>query len=75
MLGFDNSGSNNTNAKAIKGINKITGELMQFESLADAARFMSDKADVKYKAALTGIWRAVNNHRKSYKGFIWEYII
>ena len=74
VLGFDNSGGKNGNAKAIKGAYKHTGDILQFGSLADAARFISDKFDTKYITALHGIWRAVNHYRKSYKGFIWEYI-
>ena len=74
ILGFNNFGGKNANAKSIIGTNIRSGDILQFESLADAARSMVDRYGVKYKAALQGVWRAVKNYRKSYKGYRWEYI-
>lgn len=75
VLGFNNFGKNNINAKAIQGFDKKTGELKyNFSCLADAARYFAPEGK-NYRKYVQLIWRTMGHdeHRKSYKGCIWKY--
>lgn len=74
ILGKNKIGINNPKAKAIKAFDKKTKELIyEFDSLADAGRFLSDKIHIPFRHIQNMIWRVLNNYRKSYKGLIWKY--
>lgn len=55
------------NIKPIKGTNKITGEVLLFESVSDASRFFN-VTDGAIRSALKGYGRS-----KSACGYTWEY--
>ena len=68
-----NVGTNNGNAKSIKGYDKNTGKLLySFGSIADCAREISPNNN--YRQIQNSIWRVLSGKRKSYKGCIWEYV-
>lgn len=75
ILGYDNSGGNNANAKAVQGFNKKTNELeYEFDSLANAAKYFT-KPNHNYRYIENILWHIVNNTgvKKSYKNCIWKY--
>lgn len=74
ILGFDNTGVNNPQAKKIFGYDKKTNELKySFDSLADAARYFT-KDSKNYRHIQNIICQVVNNrNKKSYKNCIWKY--
>lgn len=74
VLGYDNSGGNHVNAKAIKGIDINTGEEMfNFNSIIEAAKYFCEYGK-NPKYVRNSIWRALHGLRKSYKKCYWKYI-
>lgn len=73
-LSYNNIGSNNSKAKKIFGYDKNTNELkLQFNSLADAARYFATN-EKNYRTIENIIYQVANNkNKKSYKGYIWKY--
>jgi len=74
ILGYDNSGGNNVNAKTIIGIDIITGdEKFRFNSIIEAARyFCEDGKNPMY--VRNSIWRVLSGLRKTYKKCYWKCI-
>lgn len=73
ILGYNNSGKNNPNAKKVVGINKKNHEeILSFDSIADAIRYFQDISGKKY--VQYSLWRALHGERKSYKGYVWKYL-
>lgn len=74
VLGKNKLGINNPMAKAIKAYDKRTKELIyEFDSMADACRFISKERNITFKTVKTLIWRAAKGIRKTYAGLIWKY--
>lgn len=74
ILGYDNIGVNNPQAKKIFGYDKKTNELKySFDSLADAARYFT-KDGKNYRCIQNIICQvACNKNKKSYKNCVWKY--
>ena len=72
-LGYNNVGANNPNVKRIGAFDKCGNLVYQFSSLSDGAKFFC-KQDDNYRYKQNGICRAIKGIRKTYKGFIWQYI-
>lgn len=69
-----NIGKNNSNSKAIRGINKETNqEIYKYNSINDCARDLC-KENQNYQNVAKNLWRALNGRRKTYKNCYWEYI-
>lgn len=75
VLGKNNIGKNNPNAKKVKMINKKTKDIEKtFDSLMDAAKYINCDADYKeLRHIQNNICRVLKRIRKSYKNYIWEY--
>ena len=75
VLGFNNCGSNNYNAKRVTMIDKMTGKINNvFESVIDAAKYLEPNSDYdRLKRIRNSISRVALGLRKSYKGYIWKY--
>lgn len=75
VLGHNNIGINNGNAKAICGYDKKTNEkIYEFDSLADASRyFVKPNHNPRYIQNI--IYQVIKNKngKKSYYGCIWKY--
>lgn len=66
-------GSKNANSKAIACYDKNTGELKHsFESVMDAAKYLCEGQNLRY--VQNSICRALKGRRKTYRGYIWEYL-
>lgn len=66
------TGRNNYRARAIRGYDKNTGELIySFDSIVDCAKALCENN--KYRHVQSCIWRALSGKRKTYKGCVWEY--
>lgn len=75
VLGYNNSGANNPNAKAVYGYDKHTGkQIYEFGSIAEAAKYFV-KPNHNYRYIQNLIWQIINHkgHKKSYYGCIWQY--
>lgn len=69
----NSTGSLHGNAKKIRGINKDTKEIEYlYDSIIDCAKALCDNG--KERQVQKSIWRALSGNRKTYKGFIWEYV-
>ena len=78
VLGFDNSGERNYNAKKVFGFDKKSGELKySFPCVMDAGRYFSDGNETKARYIQDIICGIINgyNGKKSYRGCIWRYTI
>lgn len=65
-------GSKNGNAKAIKGYDKITGDLKySFNSIMDCAKYICGNNNARH--VQNSIYRVLSGRSKSYKGCVWEY--
>lgn len=74
VLGYDNMGKNNPNAKTIIGIDiKTNQQKYYFNSLAEAARHFCAE-NKNYRITQNSIYRVLKGIRKSYKGCYWKYL-
>lgn len=72
MLGFDNSGANNGNAKVVRCYDILTGKLyMEFGSVADAAKCIAPNSN--YRRIQNAICRAINHGSGEYRNYMWRY--
>ncbi len=77
VLGHDGMSKNNPNARAVRGYNKDSGELMyEFDCIADAGRCLGMGDSKKARRIQNSIWKAVNHieKRHTYRGCRWEYV-
>lgn len=75
VLGHNKFGKNNSQAKAICGYDKKTGEkLYEFDSLADAARYFV-KPNHNPRCVQNIIYQVAcgKSGKKSYRGCVWKY--
>ena len=75
VLGNDQTGANNINARKIIARDKKTGELKyQFDSLIDAAKFLATE-NQNPRRIQNCIWQVLQKRygKKSYRGCTWEY--
>lgn len=78
VLGFDNSGEKNANAKKVYGFDKNNGELKYaFPCVMDAGKYFANGNMRKAEHIQNIICCVANNYseKKSYHGCIWKYTI
>ena len=76
-LGLNKIEENNPNARAIVGKDKKTFEVIySFPALMAAGRYFADGNEKKARHIQNIIYCVINGkqHKKSYKGCIWEYV-
>lgn len=64
-------GVNNSRAKAIRGVSCNMNDVICFEAIADAARYIKGKSS---GAAETTIWKALTGRLRTAYGYKWEYV-
>ena len=68
-------GKNNPKAKRIKGINTKTNQIIEFDSLMDATRFLFPNENYDtIRQKCHSIWRSATKRRKTAFGYTWHYI-
>ena len=66
-------GTNNSFAKKTIAYDKRGNVMLEFDTLKNAAEYISVSKDCSLNTALVGISRAISGDRKSYKGFMWSH--
>lgn len=66
-----NKGEKNPNAKSVIACDMGNNIKMEYPSISDAARELSNGSNYRYIE--NSIWRALSGKRKSYNGLLWKY--
>ncbi len=70
----DNYIHKNNNSKSVGVFDQDGNMITIFVSLTEASRYYSKIWCTKPEYVTSGIWKAINNRRKTYHGLIWKYI-